>query len=245
MDRAMKLQESAVFVMAKQPLPGKCKTRLASHLSAERACFFQEAFLRDTMQLVTETGVGGRFLAYWPPEGRDWFASTFVGVDLLQQPAEHLGASLTAAFDQVFHLGFEAAIALGADTPDLPTEFVIKALGELDDHDVVIGPAVDGGYYLIGLNEPAPELFLRIDWGTSAVLDQTRAHASELGLHVATLDEWYDIDEVQQVRQLAGSETIREHSGQALDSVDLTVGDAIKRALPTFTKPFTGSEKSE
>lgn len=239
----MDLRESAVFVMAKQPLPGKCKTRLARHLSANRACLFQEAFLRDTMDFVTETGVGGRFLCYWPPDGRDWFASEFVGVDLLQQPEESLGASLTAAFDQIFYLGFHAAIALGADTPDLPEGTIEQAIDALDEYDMVVGPTADGGYYLIGLREPAPELFRRIDWGTPEVLAETYDHASELGLRVATLDEWYDIDEIDQLRQLAQSETIRPNSSEALENNDVTLGDTLKRAFPTFTKPLKDKNK--
>jgi rSAM/selenodomain-associated transferase 1 len=238
----MDLRQSAVFVMAKQPLPGKCKTRLARHLSAKRACLFQEAFLRDTMDFVMEANVGGRFLSYWPPEGRDWFASTFVGIDLLQQPSQDLGASLITAFDQIFHLGYNAAVALGADTPDLPDGTIEQAVDALEEYDLVVGPTTDGGYYLIGLKEPAPELFLRIDWGTSAVLAETYDHASDLGLRVATLDDWYDIDEVEQLRRLAESETIRANSKAALEEIDISLSDTLKRAFPTFTKPLRGKD---
>lgn len=239
----MELSDSAVFVMAKQPLPGKCKTRLARHLSPKRACLLQEAFLRDTVDFIRETPVGGHFLCYWPPEARDWFASTFVGIDLLQQPAEDLGWSLIKAFEQVCRLGYGVAVALGADTPDLPPGVIESAVDALEEYDMAIGPAVDGGYYLIGLKEPAPELFRRIDWGTQEVLAQTYARASELGLRVATLDTWYDIDEIEQVRRLAESETLRPNSKAVLKDMDLTVGDAVKRAMPTFTKPFTRQSK--
>lgn len=217
----MDLLESAILVMARQPIPGECKTRLSKHLSVEQACAFHDAFLRDTIDFVTESEIGGRFLAYWPPAGRDWFAATFVGIDLIQQTEDDLGASISTAFDQAFALGYSAVIAIGADTPDLPAGTMVEALKALDECDVVIGPAEDGGYYLIGLNAPAPELFRRIEWGTPAVTEQTMKHAAELGLQVKFLDEWYDVDEIDQLRRLAESKTLREHSRAALEGIEL------------------------
>lgn len=230
----MKTRDAAVFVMAGQPLPGSCNTRLSSHLSARQACLFDEAFLRDTVELVMEAAVRGRFLCYGPPAGRDWFASNFVGIDLMQQAAGDSGEALSCAFDTIFALGYGAVIALGVDTPDLPAGLIEQAVKTLDACDVVIGPSADGGYYLIGMTEPAPELFRRINWGTSSVTEETFARASELGLRVETLDEWSDVDDIEQLRELAESETLRANSKTLLEK---TKPGRFSRILPGLTRP--------
>jgi rSAM/selenodomain-associated transferase 1 len=89
------------------------------------------------------------------------------------QPSGDLGARLRSAFETAFRKGAERALAIGSDAPDISPEILSQAVDSLQNHDVVIGPAADGGYYLIGMTRSRPELFASIDWGTERVYAQT------------------------------------------------------------------------
>ena len=103
---------------------------------------------------------------------------------------------------------------IGTDSPSLPCHLVAQAFGALGDSDVVLGPAADGGYYLIGVTRPHPGLFQGIQWSTSVVLSQTVARCRELGLRLATLPVWYDIDEIDDLHFLRGHAAALTQSGQ-------------------------------
>jgi rSAM/selenodomain-associated transferase 1 len=187
--------QGVVLVMAKAPVPGTVKTRLADALGADEAAALYRCFLLDTLDLVREVEAA-RALAYAPASGRAWFAATCPDFLLLPQGKGDLGARMTAAFAALFARGFGPVVTIGADAPTVPRSYVAAALAMLSAGraDVVLGPAQDGGYYLVGLTAPRPGLFENIAWSSADVLTQSLARVADLGLRVTTLPRWWDVD---------------------------------------------------
>lgn len=105
-------------------------------------------------------------------------------------------------FDRLFAQGYQQICLVGTDVPSLPLPHYRDALRALSQHDLVIGPARDGGYYLIGLTRPHPELFINIPWSTDRVMDLTQQKAVAAGLKIAILPTWSDVDTVDDLRAL-------------------------------------------
>ncbi|MGA7827483.1 MAG: DUF2064 domain-containing protein, partial [Geobacteraceae bacterium] len=121
-----------------------------------------------------------------------------------------LGDRLEKAFETVFALGFESAAAIGTDSPDLPLAYLKEPYRLLAEGiaDVVFGPATDGGYYLVALAGPCPELFHDIPWSTTGVLERSLAAAAAIGLQVMRLPDWHDMDTVNDLKRfLAGGDS--------------------------------------
>jgi rSAM/selenodomain-associated transferase 1 len=198
-----------LIIMAKQPIYGAVKTRLCPPLTAGEAMTLYEAFLRDTIHLVdvacASTANVTPALAYAPPGSRDYFLGLvperFV---LLPQSGQDLGERLCNLPVQARALGFDAAAMISSDSPTLPPRVAARCFEELarPGVDVALGPCSDGGYYLIGMNEPQPTLFKDITWSTEYVMQETLAAAERAGLKVATLPAWYDADTVEDLHQM-------------------------------------------
>ncbi len=188
----------AVIIMAKQPQAGQAKTRLCPPLTPKQAAELAEAFLQDTVANALRADCAETVLAYAPSEAVAWFAAQFPGLARIPQQGRDLGQRLAAAFDSAWRLGCQPCLAIGADSPDLPVEYLRSACEALraspESADVVLGPAEDGGYYLIGLQRRQPRLFEAIDWSTERVLAQTLERAAALGLRVHLLPPWRDRD---------------------------------------------------
>ena len=118
----------------------------------------------------------------------------------LPQRGEDLGARMAAAFDDAFRRGARRTAIIGTDAPSVSRERVIEAFEALDGHDVAIGPASDGGYYLLALGSPQPELFQGIAWSTPSVLAQTLERAAALRLRVRLLKPLTDVDTLADLR---------------------------------------------
>ncbi len=179
-----------IAVFARRPEPGRVKTRLSPALPAELACQLYAAMLEDTFETVRHAQADSRtvFWADVPDEDRSpagffWHA----------QKGAELGARLADAFDTVLVEGAHA-VAVGSDCPGLSAAILERALAALDRADLVLGPATDGGYWLIGLRRPAPSLFKDMEWSTDSVFSQTLARAAEAGLSVETLPLLDDLD---------------------------------------------------
>jgi len=190
-------RSTAVVVMARAPWTGG-KTRLGvvaddtSH--AELRC----ALFLDTLDAVTAVSGVEHMVACEPADASERMCD-LVGpaIDVIAQRGRDLGERLTHVFEDVFRLGCETVVVVGSDLPDLPCRLVEDAVMRLREgtEQVVLGPAADGGYYLVGLNKPCPALFERIDWSTERVLEQTRSAAIAAGQNVTLLDQWADVDE--------------------------------------------------
>ena len=159
--------------MAKRPLAGCTKTRLTPPLTPDHAAVLYEALLRDTIDLAACINTLDLAVAVSPPDAIDYFRSLVPsGTELLPVECSHIGSCLSQVLRSLLQDHAKAA-ALSSDSPSLPAAYVRQAFVRLDDHDVVIGPSEDGGYYLIGLCQPCPALFEDIAWSTPSVTPQT------------------------------------------------------------------------
>jgi len=202
-ERSLKQPECAVAVMAKQPEPGKVKTRLCPPLTPRQAADLSKAFFLDTVSLVFGIEKTDIFVAYDPDTALDFFSCmTPAFVKFVAQGQGDLGARLSGTCRNVFSHGYKKLVILASDTPHLLGDVIRLAFTRLDDTDVVLGPCDDGGYYLIGLRFPAPGLFEGIPWSTSRVLDLTIRSAREAGMTYELLPPCYDIDTWEDVERL-------------------------------------------
>lgn len=186
---------AALLVFVKAPRPGQVKTRLAAAIGDERAAAayraMAEGVLERTAPLAEEYE---RLVFYTPDDARDEIARWLGSETLVAQEGPDLGARMDAAFAAAFARGAPSVVLVGSDLPRLDRSHVLDALAALDAHEVVLGPAVDGGYYLIALRERRPELFRDIEWSTAAVLAQTLHRCEALGLHAHLLETLADVD---------------------------------------------------
>lgn len=189
--------------MVKAPRPGLAKTRLVqSGLGATSAARIAQALLQDCLDAAHRVGVP-LALAYTPTEERAFFQAAAPGAMLWEQGEGDLGQRLQRATSRAFERGAQQVVVIGTDAPDLGTPQIAEAFTELEQHSVVIGPARDGGYTLIGMRSPHPELFVDIAWSSPLVLKQTLERAP----HAKLLPELIDIDtraDWEEVRARAG-----------------------------------------
>lgn len=216
---------NVLIVVAKRPVPGQTKTRLAPPLSYEQAAALYEGFLRDTLDLMRAVPDARRVIAYLPREARDYFARLAPGFDLIPQSGDDLGARLDHALTDYLSRGAERVVIMNSDGPTLPIEYVRQAFAVLSDHiDVVLGPSDDGGYYLIGLREPAPRLLRDARMSTPHALADTLQIAREENLRVALLPPWYDVDDHASLERLiaevrASAADLAPHTRSALENL--------------------------
>jgi rSAM/selenodomain-associated transferase 1 len=198
------MSRPAVIVMAKAPRAGEAKTRLAPPLTHAEAARLAASLFADTVSLAL--GVGTVVVvAYAPADGRPLLEAalrvalseeTLGGVLWLEQRGDDLGERLDGVVERAFAEGFGPLLLVGADSPTLPPAFLASALEELarGRTDVALGGTEDGGYYAVGMREPAPGLFDSIEWSTPRAYAQTARNAARLGLRLSELPHWYDVD---------------------------------------------------
>ncbi len=195
--------DHALVVVAKEPVPGRTKTRLCPPLSPDLAANLYRCLLLDTFALMQRLEGVDLSLAYTPASAHDYFARLSPnGFRLVQQRGADLGERLSNALGLHFDLGYRRAVIMNSDGPTLPLAFLEQAFSGLGNADVTLGPGHDGGYYLIGMKRLHPELFQGIDWSTELVIPQTLATCHRLGLAVSQLPEWYDIDVAADLERL-------------------------------------------
>ena len=186
----------------KAPRPGTVKTRLAATLGADRAVAIYRDLVADTVdRALAADGIERRVLFFSPREAADECAELLPsealdsGRLLLRPQADgDLGERLEKAFDELLEPGPCRAVLTGTDCPDLRAGDFEDAGAALEDHDLVLGPALDGGYWLVGLRRRAPELFRDMAWSTPEVLQETLRRAATLGLGIHQLRSLRDID---------------------------------------------------
>ena len=186
-----------LVVFTRVPEPGRTKTRLIPALGAEGAAALHRAMVHRTLDTARA------MREYWPcvlevaldggsPEAsRDWLGPD---VDIAPQGEGSLGERMARVFENHFRAGASRVVLVGTDVPALTPAILTRAFQALDVDDVALGPARDGGYYLVALRRPVPHLFEGIAWGGPDVFAATLARAASAGLSVARLDVLSDVD---------------------------------------------------
>jgi rSAM/selenodomain-associated transferase 1 len=199
------MNADALIVFVKEPRPGSVKTRFLPALRPEDAADLYRALAEEEIRRTSpESGDYERLFFFAPADARDAIAAWFPGETLVPQQGADLGARMASAFGEVFRRGANRVAIIGTDVPWVSRALVLDALRGLGQHDVVLGPSHDGGYYLLALDRPRPELFDEIAWSTPQVLPVTLARAKARGLSVQLMEELTDIDTLDDLRRAWG-----------------------------------------
>ncbi len=194
---------NAIAIMARAPVPGNVKTRLIPPLNPDSAAKLYKAFLFDRLESVGTIKDADHFVAYTPSESKQIFKKIIPpNYSLIVQKGTDLGERLDNVSSFLIKKGYEKVVLIDSDSPSLPISFIIDGLGCLDNSDLVLGPCEDGGYYLIGMKERTPEIFFNIPWSSSEVTEITINIAKKIGKKISIIDEWYDIDTIEDLMQL-------------------------------------------
>jgi glycosyltransferase A (GT-A) superfamily protein (DUF2064 family) len=238
----LKTQNShkTLIVFAREPIPGRTKTRLCPPLDGATAAALYACFLRDTIDLARRIAGARALIAYTPESDAGFFARLALDLAARPQRGMGLGERMDNAFADTFapstdhrpptaedselkiedsNVGagetlssilnprssnLSSVVIIGTDSPNLPTDYLHAAFARLDDGaDLVLGPADDGGYYLIGLRARQPRLLREAPMSTPTLLADTLAIAAELGLRAELLPMWYDVDTAAELKRLA------------------------------------------
>jgi uncharacterized protein len=210
-------------IFAKQPVPGRVKTRLATDWGNERAAALYECFIRDLLAKFVVVG-DRRVIGFAPStvEARQWFDTTTnqetgkAAWELWPQPELDLGSRMANFFATWTESAAHRTILIGSDSPTVPVAYLQQAWQLLEDNDCVLGPATDGGYYLIGLRGTVQDFaapFNDVEWSTSGVLAQTVARLKQHELSLGLLSPWYDVDSADAVETLTGHLAALELAG--------------------------------
>ena len=217
----------ALLVMAKQPVPGRAKTRLVPPLTGDSAASLYHCFLEDILATVRAAARLEAFMpviAYTPAAAYGFFRRLAPDFWLIPQEGyaprppsarpqqeapshrpERLGDRLQFVLSTVLGCGLRQVAAINSDSPTLPAKLLCSAFRRLDDPriDAVFGPCADGGYYLIGVKAPPGRLVTDVQMSTPTVLRDTLAIAAEVGIRVDLMPEWYDVDSADELKRLS------------------------------------------
>jgi hypothetical protein len=205
-----------LVVFLKEPRPRAVKTRLAAVLGAEAAAALYRLLAEEAVRATRpRAGEYSRVLCFTPAAAREAIAGWFPGEVLLAQEGADLGERMAGALAEAFRRGARRAAVVGSDVPGVSRQIVGAAFAALDGHDLAIGPAQDGGYYLLALDQPRPALFQGIPWSTPAVFSATMDRASGFGLSVHVLETLGDLDTPDDLRREWPrlQELLRPHAG--------------------------------
>ncbi len=200
-------EQCALAVMTKAPRAGQVKTRLVPPLTPDEAAQLNICFLRDTAAAIAEaSGEIARGIAVYTPVGVEaaYIDILPLNFELVPQRGDKFGERLACAAEDLSHIGFQSICLIDSDSPTVSAEVYVEStrLLSIPGDRIVLGPADDGGYYLIGIKQNHYRLFEGIDWSTERVLDQTMEHATELDLPVELLPTFYDVDDGATLRRL-------------------------------------------
>jgi rSAM/selenodomain-associated transferase 1 len=193
-----------VLLFIKAPIKGQVKSRLAADVGEEATLELYKNFVLDSIETVEKSAYPFR-ICFYPPEGEEivtaWLGRQY---PYLMQEGNDLGLRMGNAFGHIFWEGFTSALLIGSDIPDLPSAVIRSAFESLKENDVVIGPAADGGYYLIGFNNNSflPRIFQGIAWSTNTVVQTTLDILKGASLRVHIAPEWKDVDTLGDLRAL-------------------------------------------
>ena len=215
----------ALIVFVKSPVPGDVKTRLIPHLSAEESAGLYRCFVVDILGALSPNGDTRLLVAYQPNSKMpdlSWLGFRSAP-EFFRQEGKSLGERLIHAFGVAFGRGCREVVIIGSDSPTLPASFIEQGFAALRDADVVLGPATDGGYYLIGLSRPCMKLFEDVAWSTDQVFERTARSAQAQGYRLRVLPTHYDVDTVEDLkvlqRELANGQHLAPRTRRYLETL--------------------------
>ena len=215
-------------MFAKSPVPGYVKTRLSPPLTPDEAATLHGSLVLDTLER-TKPSVGiDRIVACAPSKQHPFFQALAArhSVQLWEQVADDdLGKRLSQAFDSAFEKNYLKTMIIGSDLPTIDQGIIQQAVEALSSYDIVVGPSQDGGYYLIGLKRPTPDLFSEIPWSTDQVTSLTKQKAVGLGLTLKLLPLQRDLDTSNDLHYYIeeSSKTLRQRVSSRTDHIFKTL----------------------
>lgn len=233
--RSLPPTSSAIIVFAKAPIAGQVKTRLCPPLTPDEAASLHGSLVLDILERCQSLKGYDRILAGTPSPHHPFFRAMEARfkIPVWDQQGEDLGARMAGVFKQALGAPYRSVVVIGTDIPGINGPLLTAAVKGLQDHDVVLGPTVDGGYYLIGLRSPVPDLFENMPWSTDQVYARTKQKIQELGFTLKILPTLRDFDTVEDLQLF-----IRE----AKDSQSQIFSSRTKNVLQELAKRLTNRE---
>ncbi|MEC7641217.1 MAG: TIGR04282 family arsenosugar biosynthesis glycosyltransferase [Nitrospinota bacterium] len=209
----MKTCATALILFAKAPELGQVKTRLHPFLDHETIYNLYCCFLMDSIDKLCAIQDVDGLIGACPANRLGWFDEVAAnrGVRVFPQEGDDLGQRMRAAFCRRFKEKYEKVLIMGSDSPSLPKSYIESALQS--EQDVILGPSMDGGYYLVGLNRRITEIFNGVSWGSESVLAQTLDQVKQAEASLDLLPLWYDVDAPESLAFLATHLKLLEKSG--------------------------------
>jgi uncharacterized protein len=197
------MMKAELILFAKTPVPGRVKTRLILELGESGAADLAAALIEVSVRRSIEFWPGPVSLQAWPDTHHEYFEALGRrhGIPVSLQSSGDLGGKMLAALNDAHERGVAGAV-MGCDIPHCPPETYRAAHAFLAQGRSVIGPSADGGYYLIGMNPPAPGCFRGIKWGGGRVFDHTLERAANAGVNLIVLQQLNDIDTMADIEAL-------------------------------------------
>jgi len=198
------MKRPALIFFARAPLPGKVKTRLTRQIGADAALELYRAMGREILTRITRPDAWDT-LVFFSPREEEPLMKEWLGTEYRYTPQRgvDLGERMHAALKDARALGHPVVVLAGSDIPELTAAVIERAFTALGSADVVLGPAADGGYYLVGMKEPRLEIFRGIEWSEETVFRDTREKIVRAGLSYTSLDILCDIDGIDDIRSFA------------------------------------------
>ncbi|MBI5664003.1 MAG: TIGR04282 family arsenosugar biosynthesis glycosyltransferase [Nitrospirae bacterium] len=190
---------NALIIIAKYPETGFVKTRLNGFMPADKILELYKSMLEQTIHKLRELSGVDTYIAYEPEHAEEYFSR--FGTGLVPLSSHDLGLNMSHSFDVIFRKGYQKAVLVGADIPDLSPSIILHAIGLLNDNDLVYGPAEDGGYYLVGMKKLIKEVFENVTWSSDETLSKSLEQARKSGCTVGFTKTLKDIDTIEDVKK--------------------------------------------
>jgi rSAM/selenodomain-associated transferase 1 len=226
---------AAIIVFAKAPVAGQVKTRLCPPLTPDEAASLHGSLVLDILERCQTLKGYDRILAGTPSSHHPFFRAMEARfkIPVWDQIGDDLGTRMASAFKQALGSPYRSVVVIGTDIPGINGPLLTTAVESLQDHDVVLGPTMDGGYYLIGLHFPVPDLFENIPWSTEQVYALTEQKIKMLGLTLKILPKLRDLDTAEDLHIC-----IRDSK----DRQNQTFSSRTKNVLQELAKRMTNRE---
>ncbi len=206
----MIMNNNALIIIAKYPEKGKVKTRLAGTIPDDQILRLYTDLLNTTIKKLGSVPETDTHIAHAPHNAGDYF--TRFRLNLIPLHERDLGKNMFEAFDFVFKRGYQKVALVGADIPDLSANIILNAFEVLNNHDLVYGPASDGGYYLVGMRKLIKEVFEDIPWSSEKTLSKSLSRTRDLDLTAGFTETLSDIDTVEDLKKAGIYSKLNKHS---------------------------------